>query len=250
MVAFAAIVFLAFAVEATLGFGATIITVALASFLWPIETILVAFVPVNFLLSAWMTARHRRDVDLRLLTTRVVPLMVLGMPAGLWAFEHLDERTLKLGYGLFVVVLSALELVRDHQARRATAAAASPAPAREIPPLVEGVLLTLGGVVHGAFSTGGPMAVYVTGRRLADKARFRATMSALWLVLNPILVVSYALSGKLGAETLGRSAILVAPLALGIVAGEWAHAKVSSAAFRTGVFAMLLAVGVVTVLRA
>jgi uncharacterized membrane protein YfcA len=121
---------------------------------------------------------------------------------------------------------------------------------RAIPAAVEAGLLTLGGVIHGAFSTGGPMAVYVTGRRLTDKGRFRATMSALWLVLNPILVVSYALSGKLGADTLGRSALLVAPLALGILAGEWAHAKVSGAAFRTGVFAMLLVVGLITVVRA
>ncbi len=117
------VVFLAFLVEAALGFGATVVAVALGAFLVPIPELLAAFVPLNIVLSAYLAVRYRRDIHWRLLMLRIVPLMVAGIPVGL----------LLLGWG----------------------------------------------VVHGAFATGGPMAVFVSGRVLTDKGRFRSTLSTL-----------------------------------------------------------------------
>lgn len=244
------VVFLAFTTESALGFGATVVTVALGSLLLPLETILPAFVPLNVALSTYLAVRYRRDVELRLLLTRIVPLMGLGMPVGFLALRALGGARLTPIFGALVVVLAVVELVRLARASRSTATvdvpAATPTPRGE---LVSGALLLLAGIVHGAFATGGPLAVYVTGKRLADKARFRATLSALWLLLNAALVITYAATGSLDGATLRTSATLAVSLGAGTIAGELLHHRVPDRAFRLAVFVVLLLAGLMLVVR-
>lgn len=233
----AAVVALAFTVEAAMGFGATVVTLALASLFMPTSEILPAFVPINVLLSGYLTFRGRSFVRGKVLFREVLPAMALGLPIGIVAFRRLDEDALRLALGLFVVVVSLLEL--------RSKAGASPADR-----VVASLLLALGGVVHGAFGSGGPLVVYVLGRKLShDKAAFRATLSALWLVLNVALLASYAQAGQLTTSTAAVSGWLTVPLAIGLLTGERVHRAMPAHRFRPLVFGLLLAVGLVLVAR-
>ncbi|MCC6646214.1 MAG: sulfite exporter TauE/SafE family protein [Polyangiaceae bacterium] len=232
----AGVVMLAFTVESAIGFGAMLVTVSLGSALLRLDVLLAAVVPLNVGLSAYLTARYAREVDRPLFTRRVVPAMLLGLPVGLLALSRLDPRWLKGALGAFVVVVAVAELTkrRDDGAR-------TPRLAR---PTAWG-LLALAGVFHGAFSTGGPLAVYVLSREGLDKAAFRATLSALWLVLGVVLVATYAATGAVGRDSLVVSFALALPAALGTALGELAHRRVSQRAFSRVVFALLVVVGVV-----
>lgn len=243
----AAVVAFAFTVEAAIGFGGTVIIVALGVFLMPLERLLPAVVPVNIVLSAVIVARSWRAIDVRLLATRIIPAMLAGVPVGLAAFRVVPAAWLARAFAGFVVVLALSELWRD--ARRSDASDADGAGASTQRPLARGsalALLFLGGVIHGAFATGGPMAVYVAGRTLGgDKARFRATLSTLWIVLNGVLAGSYAAMGRIGRNSLAISALLVVPLAVGVFVGEFAHRRVPMRHFRRGVYALLGVAGLV-----
>lgn len=260
-VVFVGVVFLAFVTEAALGFGATVVTVTLAAFVLPIEVILPAFVPVNVLLSAWLAGRYSRHVDRRLLLRRVLPLMALGLPFGMWLFHGGGSGLLHTLFGVFVVVLSALELLalrvpRGERSYRARSRGRSRSPVlraarwrRPLAPVLQVVLLVLAGVTHGAWATGGPLAVYVAGREVEDKRVFRATLSALWLLLNIALLAGYLVAGDLDGASLERSALLLVPLLLGLVVGQHIHDRVDGASFRRLVFGMLLVAGAVLALR-
>ena len=149
VVLLALVVFVAFLVEATLGFGATIVTVVLGVLLFPLDVLLPAFVPLNLVLSLYLVGRYRRHVAWRLLLLRIVPLMGLGMPLGIFLFHQAGHHWLNVGFGVFVVVLSAAEL---HRLRRAGGQTHALGVAARV------ALLVSGGVIHGAYATGGPMA--------------------------------------------------------------------------------------------
>lgn len=236
-----AIVTLAFTTEAAIGFGATLITVALGSLLAPIDELLYAFVPLNVVLSAVVAVRSRREIDRRLLAFHILPAMALGLPLGVLAFASLPRARLQLVFGVFVVVLGALQLVSQLRRR---------ASERPLPRAVALGLLFLGGVVHGAFAAGGPPVVYVCGRTIADKRAFRGTLAALWLLLNGVLLGVYVNGNHVGVASLRTSALLAPGLVVGLVAGEVAHGHIPERAFRLAVFAMLVAVGVVLAIRA
>lgn len=226
----------AFFTEAVAGFGATVLTVAFGASLLPLGVLLPAFVPVNVALCLAILLRHRDAVDARLLLGTVLPWMLLGLPAGVLAFRSLgrvDEGWLKLGFGAFVVAVSAFELARGLR----SGGAAEPRPLR---PNAARAVLLLGGAVHGAWATGGPMVVYFLGRSGLDKRRFRSTLAALWAALGALLVAGYAEGGSLTAETGALSLAMLPAMLAGLVLGERVHHRISPAAFRRAVAVLLL----------
>jgi uncharacterized membrane protein YfcA len=238
-----AIVFAAFAVEASLGFGSALVAMTLGSILFPLDVLLPAFVPLSLVLSTYITVRYRAHIDRPMLLRRIVPAMVAGLPVGLFAFQVLPASWLKRALAAFILVLVAVELWKMTRAP-----AAAPRPLAR--PVALG-LLFLGGLLHGAFATGGPLAVYVAGRDLAhDKSRFRSTLSALWLALNVVLLATYTVLGKVDRASLHMTLALAVPLGLGLIAGELVHARVPAQAFRPMVFALLGIAGVVLAVRA
>lgn len=231
-----AIVLLAFLVEAAAGFGGTVVTVALASQLLPVDDVLARFLPVNVLLSAYVVLRYRRHIARRLLFARILPWMGLGAVAGFFLARAVSPVWLKIVFAIFVIVLSTLELwslVRKRPRARALHA-----------PIASAALLGAG-VLHGLFACGGPLAVWVVGRQVDDKAVFRATLSALWLALNVLLVAALTLDAKIQVVTLRESALLLPPLAVGIALGEHVHARLSPERFRVAVFALLFVSGAI-----
>jgi uncharacterized membrane protein YfcA len=234
----ALIIFFAFGIEAAMGFGCNVLAVTVAVHLYPLEQLLPVLVGLNLVVSLYIALRHRDAIDRALLLRRILPLMALGMPAGMAAFHLASGPHLKLGFGAFVVLIAAVELVRV--ARQS--ALESPRPL----PTWQGVVVLLGaGLTHGLYASGGPLAVYFASRQPLDKRGFRSTMSTLWLLLNVILMCGYFARGAVGRETAVQIGLMLAPLVGGILAGEWFHGRIAERTFRVLVFALLLAGGVV-----
>ncbi|MBM4357012.1 MAG: sulfite exporter TauE/SafE family protein [Deltaproteobacteria bacterium] len=236
MAPLALIVFAAFAVEAMAGFGATVISVTLASHLMPIPEVLARLVPVNVLLSAYLVLRHRRDVAWEVVLRAGLGTMGAGVLLGI-ALGRLGEPSwLKVAFAAFVVGLSLLELLRMFRSTEQAGTTPLPTPKRT-------VALLAAGVIHGVFACGGPLLVYVLGREMAEKARFRATLSAIWLLLNGAVLANLLVTGELGAASLRASGVLLASLVAGAAVGEWGHDRMPERRFRITVFGLLLAAG-------
>jgi uncharacterized membrane protein YfcA len=237
----AAIVAGAFAVEATTGFGSTVITLTLAVHLFPLDVLLPTLVPLGLVLSTTIVSRQHAHVDRALLLRRVLPLMGLGVAAGLAVFEVASNEALRRVFGAFVVWVAATELWR----LRGGAATGGSRPLR---PWVEQAALLGAGVIHGIFASGGPLLVWTLGRQGLEKRAFRATLSSIWLALGVVLTAAYAVSGRLTGGALVATAALVPVLAVAVPLGEWAHVRLDETRFRRIVFVLLLGAGLTNAL--
>ncbi len=224
-----AIVLGALVVEATVGFGATVVTVTLASHLMSVDEVLAQLVPVNVLLACWFVARDHALVDWRLIGRRVAPGMGAGFALALLLGDRVGGTGLKAVFGAFVALLAVAELAR----------------VREAPPgrWAARAALFGAGVIHGLFSCGGPLLVWVVGGELPEKGRFRATLQAVWLVLGVLLLWRYAQMGTLTAASVEGTLWLLPALLLGVPIGGWVHDRAAPGPFRTGTFVVLLFAG-------
>jgi uncharacterized membrane protein YfcA len=199
---------LAFAIEASIGFGSTVFAATLGVAFVPLAQLIPAFVPVNLALSTILVARGRPDW--RVLAREIAPPVAAGMALGLL----LPGARLQLVFAIFVIALSLLQLAR----------------LRVWPRPVRIALLFLGGVAHGLFGTGGPLVVSATRGRLADP---RATYAVLWLVLNVALLASFShVDLRLSAE-----------IALGLPIGLWVGHRLHRKLDERVVWIVLLACG-------
>jgi uncharacterized membrane protein YfcA len=171
----AAIVTVAFFVEAAAGFGSIVVALTIGALFFPMPSLLGWLVPVNLVLSGYLVARGVKRLDWKFLLSSVVPLMTVGLVAGMWLARATDTAWLKPVFAVFVVAVAAHQL------------ASTTAPVPLSRPVASAVLLAAG-VVHGVFATGGPLTVFVASRTLPDKTAFRATLAVVWVVLNLLLL--------------------------------------------------------------
>lgn len=220
--------------ETTLGFGATLIALALGVHIVPLETLIPVLVILALLQSSWLVARWFRHIEWRILLRHILPAAGLGIPVGIWCRGLADESQLRMILGTFIVVVSSIELVRLFRRQML------PGELRwyyRIP------LLGAGGLFHGLFATGGPLIVYYASRQLRTQASFRATLSTLWLVLNTVLLVGFWMNAQIGFETIKMTAIVLPGLVAGIVLGSLIRVK--ELTFRRVTYGLLLFSGLV-----
>jgi len=216
---------LAFTVEGAIGFGSTVIMVSLGAQLVPLEQLLPAFVPVSIVLSISLL---RGPIQWRILLVEIVPIVAVGAAIGLALTHVIASRELLVAFGVFVVLLSILQLSKV-----------------DLPwPLP---FLVLGGVVHGLFGTGGPMIVYVTRKKISDKSAFRATLAVLWIALNTALLVNFVALERYPTPTLMLA--LGAAVIPGRLIGERLHRALDAQRFERVVWIVLLFAGCALALR-
>ncbi len=234
---FAGVIFLSYGVQTVAGFGSMLICVTLGAHLLEIRDLLTLAVPVSVLQTSYIVLRHHRQIDRPLLFRRVLPLMAVGTVLGLFAFAGVAGPWLRIAFGAMILVLATRELFLM---RPSAAHVERPPP----PPAVSYAAIFGAGLIHGVFATGGPLLVYAIGREGLDKHRFRATLSAVWLALNVVLITAFAIEGRYDAEVGLDLLVLIPAVPFGIGLGEWLHARVDERRFKGVVWVLLIAAAV------
>jgi uncharacterized membrane protein YfcA len=238
LVLFGAVVALGYLVQTVTGFGSMVVCITLGALILPLEALPVIMVPLSLAQNAWITVRHRREVEWKLIFRTLLPLMLVGMAAGFAISGVVRGPGLKIAFGVLVLLLSSRELfvlvkrrdeVRRPMGRPRTIAA-----------------LLGAGVLHGIYATGGPLLVYAVGRLPLGKAALRATLTTMWLLLNAALTAMMIGAGRATEETLLHSAYFLPAIPVGIGLGELLHHRVDERRFRILLFALLA--GAATVL--
>ena len=234
------VVFVTHGLEAITGFGCTVLAM-------PFVSLLLGLDKAKFLLAvlAWVLALYFVITAFRKIVWKEYAIILffvgLGLPLGMWAYQVLDKVLLTKALAVFILFSAGYQLWKRFLPSRESTGKGLPTP-------FYWVLLFLGGIVHGAFATGGPLVVLYASRTLPDKGNFRSTLVLLWVTLNSVLMTQFYLQGLFTTESLGELGLLSPFLIAGIIAGEFAHRRVDSDVFAKIVFAMLFVTGIVMLL--
>ncbi len=238
----ALIVAVAYMVGATTGFGSSIIALTVAAHIFPLDFLIPVIIPINLAATTYIAWRHFSDIDWQIFLKRIVPLTLIGQPVGMAVFYMVNVDGLKWTYGVFVLCLSIFEL---SQALKMDANL----PVRPMKSRWSFAWLISGGFIQGLWVSGGPLIGYWAARNIHDKHIFRSTLTALWLLLNSILLVTHLISGKINAETGRVSAWMLIPLAVGLFMGERLHDRLPQRSFKLLVYAVLVFAGASIIIR-
>lgn len=231
----AGLVLLSFSVAALAGFGATVIAVTLGAHFLPIDWWVPRVVSLNIFLMAYLVIRHRGHADFGLLLKRILPLMGTGMLAGLAVAQFLSGPTLEAALGIFVVLMSARELL--------SALKVLPRPTRPIPGPVGSGLIAIAGMIHGIYASGGPLLVYAVSRSGLTKSKFRSTLAVVWLTLNSTLLGAFILQGRFTSQAAQQMLPILPVVVVATALGEWGHKRIDEARFKVVVYSILLFAG-------
>lgn len=219
------------------GFGGTILALPFVAMIIGLKLAVPVLVVQAWVLAVFICTEARRHISWRD-WAKIVGFVVAGLPVGLWAATVVPEDPLKVALGLFTLGVGVYGVIR-------------PMPHEDSRERLVGwkgraltALLAVGGVVHGAFATGGPLIVLYGTRAIRDKSVFRVTMSATWLTLNTILLAQWFVRGGFTGAQLHLAALCIPFTLAGMALGTLAHYRVNEVLFRRAVYAVLIAAAV------
>ena len=231
----ALIVMISYTTQAMSGFGSTILALTLGVHLYPIAELLPVLVPLDMVVNLYLVTRHHRLINRPLLFRSILPVMGIGVLAGIIAFQFVQGLLLKRIFGLLVVLLSGRELYRLLRNRPGHAALSN---------LQSTIYILSAGVVHGIYASGGPLLIYAVSKSNLPKSAFRSTLGAVWFIFSIILTSAYFVAGKFTATSLKYIVVLLPVILIGICLGEWLHRIVDEYRFKIFVFSVLIFAGI------
>lgn len=237
------VVFVTHCLEGITGFGCTVLALPFVVLLLGIKTAVPVLVVLAWLLAAYIIVRSHPHIKWREFLFIVIHVG-LGLPLGIFMFDHFSPHTLKVILAVFMVVVGIHGFVRTCRSKDALLNGDS-APAVKKAWWLRGILF-LGGVIHGAFGSGGPFVVIYASKALANKTLFRVTLCLLWLTLNTVMIVKWTLGGQVWTQHVGRYTAVSLPFLLGgMLLGDYLHHKVNEYYFKLTVYFVLIASGLV-----
>lgn len=227
------VVFITHALEAITGFGCTVLAVPFVTALVGLERAIPILAVVGWILALYIVVTKFKEINFKQFGI-IVFFVGLGMPAGIYIFNNIDSGLMRKLLAVFIIVVSLIQLKKLFFPPKAD---------RPLPKPLYFLILMVGGVIHGAFASGGPFVVLYASRALPQKGAFRATLCLLWTTLNTVLMISYVINGAFTAALMKDVGIMMPFLLTGIVAGEIVHNRVNELFFRRLVFIVLLITG-------
>ncbi|MFO0482677.1 MAG: sulfite exporter TauE/SafE family protein [bacterium] len=237
--AWAALIFTAgFAIRNLAGFGAILIP-ALALFL-PLTTVVPVVTLIAVLSSIGIAVRHRDQIAWKDLKP-LLPWSLVGVAVGLYLFDRLGDDTLVTALGVFVAGFGVWSLLKGDR----------PPGGPRLPRwLVVPPLATFAAIVGTTFGgLAGPVyGVYLEWLKM-EKGAFRASMSAVLVVLGTLRGLGYLGLGHFDRGTLMLAALALPCALLGLGIGARMHARATPTGFRRIVAVLLVASGGALLLR-
>lgn len=233
------VLLLAYSLRGSTGFGGAL-GMPLLALVIPIKVLVPVWTLLGIASSITILGHDRRHVAMRSIVP-FLPWCLLGIALGLWFFAKLDGRTLARGLGVVVLAYAgyALWKMTRPAAERRTSS-----------PVIAPIASTLSGVVGAMFGTMATVffVMYLDTRHL-EKSAFRATMSAMLLVLSVVRGAGYYAVGEFTRESLVLFAAAFPAMLIGIYIGNRIHLGISEVAFRRLVILVLFICGVPLLLR-
>ena len=153
----------------------------------------------------------------------------IGMPFGIIFYRFLPQEILLTGLSIFMIIISVKGIMELKGIDFKT-------PKQKVLDFI----LFAGGIIHGAFVSGGPLVMIYSSEKIKNKDEFRASMSIIWVVLNTILMIEALLNGSYDSLTMQYTLISLPALMLGIVLGGQLSTRVNQKLFKFIIYVVLL----------
>lgn len=236
--ALGAVILIAHFLEGITGFGCTVIALPFCIALIGVKTAVPILTILGWLLALTIVIMDREKI-VKNEYLKILGFVILGLPIGIFLFASLPEAPLKILLGIFMVAVAVGGLVTNVTSIRLPFTLDT-----KLGACLMNFMLFLGGIIHGAFSSGGPFIVVYATKKLQSKGAFRATLSAIWLTLNSIIIAANLIHGSYSTEVLKTVLVMLPFLLAGMIAGNIAHKKIESGFFSKLVYSVLLISGV------
>ena len=232
---FLIVVFLSNVIQCITGFAGTVLAMPFSVMLVGFDTARPVLNVLGLWASVFILIVGFRHIDKKEFI-KITCVMAVGIAVGVFLKDLLSgyDKVLYITLGILVIVFAVMNAVSFYSKKER----------RQMPKILEIILLLAAGTVHGIFVCGGPLLVTYASAKLYEKEKFRSTLSAVWIILNGIIFASDLKSSAFTGETLGVLAWSIAVLLAALIIGNLIYKKMSRKAFLNLTYVLMIISGI------
>lgn len=232
---FEIIVFLSNIIQCITGFAGTVLAMPFSVMLVGYDTAKPILNILGIAASIGVLTAERKSLNKKEFL-KIIAVMIFGIVAGMYLvsiFRGNPSVLYKLLGTVVIIfaVVNGIKLIRKKESGELNAVAAY-------------AILIAAGVVHGMFVCGGPLLVTYASMKLRDTKEFRATLSAVWIVLNSVILLGDIGTGYFSGDVLMLTAISLFVLIGAVWLGNLISKKLSKNAFLALTYILMLISGI------
>lgn len=227
---FIIVLFVTSVLKTITGFAGTALSMPFALKLIDAMTARIVLGFFSWINAIFVTVRERRNIRYRILA-KIIIFMLVGVIAGMKIYELAPFSILLKVYGIFIILIALQNLLMKKEIA--------------LSPAMSYVVLLVSGIIHGMFLSGSALLVIYAANVLKEKEEFRATMSAVWAILNAYMILQYIIDGAVTKEMVVLGITCIIPFLIAVFVGEYMQRRFSQQIFMTVTYLVLLASGIV-----
>ncbi len=227
---FLAVFLFGYTVQAITGFAGNIFCMPVGTYLLGLQNSVSILNTTGFLGCGLLAVIHRKNIHWRELG-KIVLVMLPFVAFGAWLDSVIPLHALLKIYGLIILALGIKNLVQKKQSF--------------LPEWALWMVLIAAGLVQGMFVSGGALLVIYAVQKLRDKEQFRATLSAVWAILNLLYAVFQVQQGHFTGDAWITVACCIPLIALATFVGGKLGKRLSQERFLKLTYVLLLVIGAV-----
>jgi len=229
------IVFAAFLIRSTFGFGDALVGMPLLVLVVSIQIAAPLMAMLALVMALMILIKNRRHVSFRL-TWKLVLSAMAGIPVGLYYLKHINESVISLVLAIFII-LFALSRIFEIKIKA------------KAPPVIYYVVGFISGILGGAYNTNGPPVIMLLSAQNWPAKKFRSTLQSYFFFVGISVVGGHIAFGNITSEVAWYFFYSLPLLLLAFFLGEYLFGKINSEKFYTWVYLLLILIGVGLMLK-
>lgn len=227
---FVLIVFFSNIIQSITGFAGNLLAMPASIQLIGIDNAKVVLNVIGLIWCLLMAIHNYRDINKKELLI-IVCWMFIGILAGNYLYQKLPLSFLKHFYAVMIIIIA----IKGFSLKRKL----------DIPHWIMPIILLFAGVIHAMFISGGALLVIYVLRRISDKSELRATLTAIWFLLNGYIMVVQVRKHAFTPMNIRLTLLCIPAIIVAILIGNKIHDRINPKAFMFLTNILLLISGVI-----
>lgn len=222
-------IFISNIIQSLTGFAGVMLSIPPTILLYGVDTAKAVINIVSWAVCIIVAIKNRQYIDTKNLA-KIIILMLLGMGIGIKLYTMIDAQILVPFYGAIIVMVALKNILMKPYDGELSNYIAIP-------------LLIGAGIIHGMFVSGGSLLVIYLVATFKNKNTFRANVSAVWSILNMVLMITDWKKGLYTSELAYLLILAIIPMAIAMYIGNKIHKNINQKMFNRLTYGLLLAAG-------
>lgn len=228
------VVFVSNVIQCITGFAGTVLAMPFSLMLVGFGVAKPCLNLLGIVVSLGVVGTNYKSINIKELL-KIVGVMLIGMVAGFFLNNHLslNEHILYKILGVVVLVFMLIgcyttfikngknkEKHKEKSKKRRESV--------NFMTIMSYLILVVAGLVHGMFVCGGPLLIIYASEHLKNRNEFRTTLSAVWVILNSVMLLSDIKAGYFDKNLIIISLISIGILFFALLVGNFVARRINN----------------------